>query len=227
MHPYRTHNCAELRLSDEGIPARLSGWVHSKRDHGNLMFVDLRDENGLTQCVIDVSSDLFAIIEAVRVESVLTVTGKVVRRTEDTVNPALPTGEVELTMDEVTVESAADVLPMQIAGSEVYGEDTRLRHRYLDLRREQMQKNIRLRNSVISSIRQRMIEAGFMEFQTPILTASSPEGARDYLVPSRQHPGQFYALPQAPQQFKQLLMVAGFDKYFQIAPCFRDEDARA
>ncbi len=227
MHPYRTHHCDQLRISDEGSPARLSGWVHSKRDHGNLLFVDLRDENGLTQCVIDVSSKLFETVEAVRVESVLTVTGKVVKRSDDTINPALPTGEVELTMDEVVVESPAEVLPMQVAGSEDFGEETRLRYRFIDLRRDQMQKNIRLRNGVISSIRRRMIDAGFMEFQTPILTASSPEGARDYLVPSRQHPGQFYALPQAPQQFKQLIMVAGFDKYFQIAPCFRDEDARA
>ncbi len=227
MHPYRTHTCGELRLSDEGKEARLSGWVHAKRDHGNLMFVDLRDSFGLTQCVIDVSSELFPTIEAVRVESVLTVTGRVVKRSDDTINPALPTGEVELTMDQVTVESPADVLPMQVTGGEDYGEDMRLRHRFLDLRREQMQKNLRLRNGVISSIRRRMTESGFMEFQTPILTASSPEGARDYLVPSRHHPGQFYALPQAPQQFKQLLMVAGFDKYFQIAPCFRDEDARA
>jgi len=227
MHPYRTHNCGELRLDNVGKEARLSGWVHSKRDHGNLVFVDLRDSYGLTQCVIDVSSDLFPIIEAVRVESVLTITGRVVKRSDDTINPGLPTGEVELTMDEVIVESPADVLPMQVAGGEEYGEDIRLRHRFLDLRREQMQKNIKLRNGVITSIRQRMTDAGFMEFQTPILTASSPEGARDYLVPSRQHPGQFYALPQAPQQFKQLLMVAGFDKYFQIAPCFRDEDARA
>ena len=227
MHPFRTHHCNELRLSDVDSPARLSGWVHSKRDHGNLLFVDLRDENGLTQCVIDVSSALFETIEAVRVESVLTVTGTVVKRSADTINPALPTGEVELTMDEVVVESPADVLPMQVAGSEDFGEETRLRYRFIDLRRDQMQKNIRLRNGVISSIRRRMIDAGFMEFQTPILTASSPEGARDYLVPSRQHPGQFYALPQAPQQFKQLIMVAGFDKYFQIAPCFRDEDARA
>jgi len=201
--------------------------MHSKRDHGNLLFVDLRDEKGLTQCVIDVSSDNFKIIEALRVESVLTVTGKVVKRSDETINPALPTGEVELTMDKIVVESPADVLPMQVAGGEDFGEDTRLRYRFIDLRRDQMQKNIRLRNGVISSIRQRMIDAGFMEFQTPILTASSPEGARDYLVPSRQHPGKFYALPQAPQQFKQLIMVAGFDKYFQIAPCFRDEDARA
>ena len=227
MHPYRTHQCGQLRPSDVDAPARLSGWVHSKRDHGNLMFFDLRDETGLTQCVIDVSSVLFATVENVRVESVLTVTGKVLKRSDDTINAGLPTGEVELTMDEVVIESAADVLPMQVASTEEYGEEIRLRHRFLDLRRDQMQKNIRLRNGVILSIRRRMIEAGFMEFQTPILTASSPEGARDYLVPSRQHPGQFYALPQAPQQFKQLVMVAGFDKYFQIAPCFRDEDARA
>ena len=227
MPPYRTHTCGELRLGDEDKEVRLSGWVHSKRDHGNLLFVDLRDPFGLTQCVIDVSSELFPTIEAVRVESVLTVTGRVVKRSDDTINPALPTGEVELTMDAVTVESPADVLPMQVTGGEDYGEDMRLRHRFLDLRREQMQKNIRLRSGVISSIRRRMIEAGFLEIQTPILTASSPEGARDYLVPSRHPPGQFYALPQAPQQFKQLLMVAGFDKYFQIAPCFRDEDARA
>ncbi|MDA0304731.1 MAG: aspartate--tRNA ligase [Proteobacteria bacterium] len=227
MHPYRTHNCGELRLDNEDKEARLSGWVHSKRDHGNLVFVDLRDPYGLTQCVIDVSSPLFPMIEAVRVESVLTITGRVVKRTDETINPGLPTGEIELTMDQVVVESPADVLPMQVAGGEDYGEDIRLRHRFLDLRREQMQKNIKLRNGVITSIRQRMTDAGFMEFQTPILTASSPEGARDYLVPSRMHPGQFYALPQAPQQFKQLLMVAGFDKYFQIAPCFRDEDARA
>ena len=227
MHPYRTHNCHELRLSDVGTSARLSGWVHSKRDHGNLLFVDLRDENGLTQCVIDISSEIFNTIETLRIESVLTITGKVVKRSDETININLPTGEVELTIDEVVVESSADVLPMQVVGSEEFGEETRLRYRFIDLRRDQMQKNIRLRNGVISSIRRRMIDSGFIEFQTPILTASSPEGARDYLVPSRQHPGQFYALPQAPQQFKQLIMVAGFDKYFQIAPCFRDEDARA
>ena len=227
MHPYRTHTCGELRIGDEGQPARLSGWIHRKRDHGNLLFVDLRDHFGVTQCVIDVSSDLFPVAEAARPESVLTVTGRVVKRTDDTINPALPTGEVELTMDEIVVESPAEVLPMQVFGDEDFGEDLRLRYRFLDLRRERMQNNIKLRNGVISSIRRRMTEAGFMEFQTPILTASSPEGARDYLVPSRHHPGQFYALPQAPQQFKQLVMVAGFDKYFQIAPCFRDEDARA
>jgi aspartyl-tRNA synthetase len=227
MHPYRTHHCDELRLLNVGTQARLSGWVHSKRDHGNLLFIDLRDENGLTQCVVDISSEQFQAIEALRIESVMTVTGIVVKRSVETINANLPTGKIELTIDEVVVESSAEVLPMQVAGSEEFGEDTRLRYRFIDLRRDQMQKNIRLRNGVISSIRRRMIDAGFLEFQTPILTASSPEGARDYLVPSRQHPGQFYALPQAPQQFKQLIMVAGFDKYFQIAPCFRDEDARA
>ncbi len=227
MHPYRTHTCGELRLDHEGEEARLSGWIHRKRDHGNLLFVDLRDHFGVTQCVIDVSSDLFPVAEKARPESVLTVTGRVVKRSDDTINSGLPTGEVELTMDEITVESPADVLPMQVFGDEDFGEETRLRHRYIDLRRDQMQKNIKLRSGVISSIRRRMTDAGFMEFQTPILTASSPEGARDYLVPSRHHPGRFYALPQAPQQFKQLLMVGGFDKYFQIAPCFRDEDARA
>ena len=227
MHRYRTHTCNELRPDNVGEAVRLSGWVHRKRDHGNLLFVDLRDHFGVTQCVIDVSSDLFTVAEAACPESVLTVTGRVVKRTDDTINPALPTGKVELTMDEIVVESPAEVLPMQVFGDEDFGEDLRLRYRFLDLRRERMQNNIKLRNGVISSIRRRMTEAGFMEFQTPILTASSPEGARDYLVPSRHHPGQFYALPQAPQQFKQLVMVAGFDKYFQIAPCFRDEDARA
>jgi len=227
LHPYRSHTCGELRIEHAGITARLSGWVHRKRDHGNLLFVDLRDHYGLTQCVIDVSSELFPTVEAVRPESVLTLTGEIVRRSDDTINPGIPTGEVELSIREVIVESPADVLPMQVAGEQDFGEDIRLRYRFIDLRREQMQKNIKLRNGVISSIRRRMTDAGFLEFQTPILTASSPEGARDYLVPSRNHPGQFYALPQAPQQFKQLVMVSGFDKYFQIAPCFRDEDARA
>jgi aspartyl-tRNA synthetase len=227
MHPYRTHTCAELRLDDAGAPARLSGWVHRKRDHGNLLFIDVRDHFGVTQCVIDVSSPLFEIAAAVRSESVITVTGKVVRRSEDTVNPSLPTGDVELTMEELIVESPAETLPMQVAGEADYPEEMRLTHRYLDLRRERVHANIVLRSEIIASIRRRMIEQGFLEMQTPILTASSPEGARDYLVPSRNHPGKFYALPQAPQQFKQLLMVSGFDKYFQIAPCFRDEDARA
>jgi len=227
MHPYRTHNCGELRPEHVGGEVRLSGWIHRKRDHGNLLFVDLRDQYGLTQCVIDVSSGLFAAAEAARPESVVTVTGHVVQRTDETVNPNLPTGGVELQIEAWHVESPAGLLPIQVAGEEEFPEDLRLRHRFLDLRRDQMQANIRLRAGVIASIRRRMIEGGFTEFQTPILTASSPEGARDYLVPARNHPGKFYALPQAPQQFKQLLMVSGFDRYFQIAPCFRDEDARA
>ncbi len=228
MHVYRTHTCGELRLDHAGQDVRLSGWIHRKRDHGNLVFVDLRDHFGLTQCVIDVSSQLFEIVENARPESVVTVTGPVVKRSDDTVNPNLPTGEVEVQIADIAVESAAEVLPMQVVGDPAdLGEDTRLRYRFLDLRREQMHANVVLRSEVIWSIRRRMVEAGFLEIQTPILTASSPEGARDYLVPSRHHPGRFYALPQAPQQFKQLLMVSGFDKYFQIAPCFRDEDARA
>ena len=227
MHPYRTHTCGELRLEHAGEPARLSGWVHRKRDHGNLLFVDLRDHYGLTQCVIDISSPLFKIVEGVRSESVVTVTGKVVKRLDETINPGLPTGEIEIAVDEFKVESAAEVLPMQVYGDTEYPDDIRLRYRFLDLRRERIHNNIILRNQIIASIRRRMIDQGFLEFQTPILTASSPEGARDFLVPSRIHPGQFYALPQAPQQFKQLIMVSGFDRYFQIAPCFRDEDARA
>ena len=227
MHPYRTHTCGELRDENAGDTVRLSGWIHRKRDHGNLLFVDLRDQYGITQCVIDTSSPIFAAVEDARLESVITVTGPVVSRSEDTINAILPTGSVEVGMAEVHVENAADQLPLQVNSDEDTGEEIRLRYRYLDLRREKVARNILLRNDVIASIRRRMIEADFKEFQTPILTASSPEGARDYLVPSRLHPGKFYALPQAPQQFKQLLMVAGFDKYFQIAPCFRDEDARA
>ena len=227
MHPYRTHTCGELRIEHNGSKARLSGWVHRKRDHGGLLFVDLRDHYGVTQCVIDMSSPLFPTLEKARPESVLTVTGLVVKRTEDTINSTLPTGEVELTVEDVKVESAAEMLPIQVYGESEFPEDLRLRYRFLDLRREEMHKKIVLRSQVISDIRRRMVEQGFLEIQTPILTASSPEGARDYLVPSRIHPGQFYALPQAPQQFKQLLMVSGFDRYFQIAPCFRDEDARA
>ncbi len=227
MHPYRTHTCAELNAKNNGQLVRLSGWVHSKRDHGNLLFLDLRDQFGLTQCVIDISSELFQAVEDIRPESVVTITGNVLKRSNDTVNPSLGTGEIEVSIQKLTIESHAELLPMQVAGDQEYGEDIRLRFRFLDLRRKQMQKNILLRNNVISSIRRRMTKAGFIEFQTPILTASSPEGARDYLVASRNHPGAFYALPQAPQQFKQLLMMSGFDKYFQIAPCFRDEDARA
>jgi aspartyl-tRNA synthetase len=227
MHAYRTHTCADLRLSNVGETVRLSGWVHRKRDHGHLLFVDLRDHYGLTQIVADTESPAFKVLDRIRVESVVTVEGKVVARSTETVNPNLPTGEIEVRASEVTVQSAAAELPMPVAGEQDYPEDIRLKYRYLDLRREQVHRNIILRSAVIASIRRRMIEQGFTEFQTPILTASSPEGARDYLVPSRVHPGKFYALPQAPQMFKQLIMVAGFDRYFQIAPCFRDEDARA
>ncbi len=227
MHPYRTHTCGELRSEHNGSKVRLSGWVHRKRDHGNLLFIDLRDHYGVTQSVIDVSSPLFPALEKVRPESILTLTGLVVRRTDDTINPDLPTGEVELSIENVVVESEADLLPIQVFGEAEFPEDLRLRYRFLDLRREEMHRKIVLRGQVISDIRRRMVEQGFLEIQTPILTASSPEGARDFLVPSRIHPGKFYALPQAPQIFKQLLMVSGFDRYFQIAPCFRDEDARA
>src|SRR6185312_3276106 len=227
MHDYRTHTCGALRLADAGQPARLSGWVHRKRDHGQLLFIDLRDHYGITQCVIDVSSSLFAAADALRLESVVTLTRKVAARSEDTVNPNLPTGEVELTIAEITVQSSADPLPFPVNTDAEYPEEMRLAYRYLDLRREGVHAHIMLRSKVIASIRQRMIAQGFTEFQTLILNADSPEGARPYYVPSRLHPGQFYALPQAPQQFKQLLMVGGFDRYFQIAPCFRDEAARA
>jgi len=227
MHPYRTHNCAELRAEHVGSEVRLSGWVHRKRDHGNLLFVDLRDHHGITQIVTDVDAPAFNTIEGVRAESVITVTGDVVARAQEAVNPNLATGMIEVRARAVSVQSSAAELPMPVAGEAEYPEDIRLRYRYLDLRRERVHANMVLRSNVIASLRQRMIGQGFTEFQTPILTASSPEGARDYLVPSRVHPGKFYALPQAPQMFKQLLMVAGFDRYFQIAPCFRDEDARA
>lgn len=227
MHPYRTHTCGELRRNHIGQEVKLSGWVHRKRDHGNLLFVDLRDQYGVTQCVIETDTPIFREVEGVRLESVITVIGKTVARPADTVNVKLSTGQIEVAIVSFTVESPAETLPMQVVGNQPPGEDIRLRYRFLDLRREQMQHNMRLRSAVITSIRNRMTKQGFMEFQTPILTSSSPEGARDYLVPSRLHPGQFYALPQAPQQFKQLIMVSGFDRYFQIAPCFRDEDARA
>jgi aspartyl-tRNA synthetase len=227
MHRYRTHTCGELRAGDVGRPARLSGWVHRKRDHGHLLFVDLRDNFGITQCVVNAASAAFETASGLRLESVVTMTGTVVARGADAVNPKLPTGEVELAVDEVAVQSTAEPLPLQVNADTEFPEETRLRYRFLDLRREALHRNILLRSRVIASIRRRMIAAGFTEFQTPILTSSSPEGARDYLVPSRLHPGKFYALPQAPQQFKQLLMVAGFDRYFQIAPCFRDEDGRA
>ena len=227
MHIYRSHTCAQLRKSDVGSTVRLSGWIHRKRDHGNLLFVDLRDHYGLTQIVTDVDSEAFKVLEKARAESVVTITGEVVARAAETANANLPTGEIEVRAREVSVQSAAQELPLPVFGDAEYPEDIRLRYRFLDLRRERLHNNIVLRSKVISSVRQRMIGQGFTEFQTPILTASSPEGARDYLVPSRVHPGKFYALPQAPQMFKQLLMVAGFDRYFQIAPCFRDEDARA
>jgi aspartyl-tRNA synthetase len=227
MHRYRSHTCGQLREDDVGSQARLSGWVHRKRDHGNLLFVDLRDHYGLTQLVAEADSTHFALLERIRPESVLTVSGRVVARSEETVNPKLPTGKVELRLEEIEVQSAAEELPLPVFGEQEYPEDIRLRHRPLDLRRERLHQNITLRAGIITSIRQRMTAQGFTEFQTPILTASSPEGARDFLVPSRMHPGKFYALPQAPQQFKQLYMIAGFDRYFQIAPCFRDEDARA
>ena len=227
MHIYRTHTCADLRVSDVGSTVRLSGWINRKRDHGQLVFIDLRDHYGITQCVVDSSDPMFASVEETRNESVVTVTGSVVKRTEETINPSLPTGEVEVRIDSFTIQSAAELLPLQVNSDEDAGEETRLRYRYLDLRRARPHANIMLRASVIQSIRRRMVDIGFTEFQTPILTASSPEGARDFLVPSRLHPGKFYALPQAPQQFKQLIMVSGFDRYFQIAPCFRDEDSRA
>ncbi|MEO7278146.1 MAG: aspartate--tRNA ligase, partial [Sphingomicrobium sp.] len=227
MHAYRTHNCSELRKAEVGETVRLSGWVHRKRDHGQLLFVDLRDHYGITQIVTDTDSPAFKLLDRLRLESVVTVEGEVVARSGETVNASLATGEIEVRARTIEVQSEAAELPMPVATEADYPEEIRLRYRYLDLRREQVHRNIMLRSSVIASIRRRMIDQGFTEFQTPILTASSPEGARDYLVPSRVHPGKFYALPQAPQMFKQLLMVAGFDRYFQIAPCFRDEDARA
>ncbi|HVL29574.1 MAG TPA: aspartate--tRNA ligase, partial [Sphingomicrobium sp.] len=227
MHPYRTHHCAQLRAADVGRTVRLSGWIHRKRDHGGVLFVDLRDHYGLTQIVGVAGSEAMQLLDGLKLESVVTVTGEVVARGPDVVNPKLATGEIEVVARVVTVQSAAAELPMPVAGEADYPEEIRLRYRYLDLRREQVHANIMLRSAVIASIRRRMIDQGFTEFQTPILTASSPEGARDYLVPSRVHPGKFYALPQAPQMFKQLIMVAGFDRYFQIAPCFRDEAARA
>jgi aspartyl-tRNA synthetase len=227
MHAYRTHTCAQLRAADVGTSVKLSGWVHRKRDHGNLLFVDLRDHYGITQIVTDSDSSTHAVLDKLRAESVVTITGDVVARSPETVNANLPSGEIEIRARDVVVQSSAQELPMPVFGENEYPEDIRLRYRFLDLRRERLHANIMLRSNVISSLRQRMIGQGFTEFQTPILTASSPEGARDYLVPSRVHPGKFYALPQAPQMFKQLLMVAGFDRYFQIAPCFRDEDARA
>ncbi|MBI1205774.1 MAG: aspartate--tRNA ligase [Azospirillum sp.] len=226
MHAYRTHTCGALRLDHAGSTVRLSGWIHRKRDHGNLLFIDLRDHYGLTQCVF--GSAILQLLGAhQKLESVVTIEGTVVARTPETINDKLATGRIEVQVTKLTMISAAEQVPLQVNAEADAGEEVRLRYRFLDLRREKMQRNIMLRSQVIASIRRRMIEQGFSEFQTPILTASSPEGARDFLVPSRIHAGQFYALPQAPQQFKQLLMIAGFDRYFQIAPCFRDEDSRA
>ncbi len=227
MHTYRTHSCAALRQGDVGQSVRLSGWVHRKRDHGGVLFVDLRDHYGITQIVADSDSPALPVLEGLRVESVVTIDGEVKARNEATVNANLPTGEIEVFARSVTVQSRAEELPLPVAGEQEYPEEIRLKYRFVDLRRERLHRNILLRSQVISSLRRRMQDQGFTEFQTPILGASSPEGARDYLVPSRLHPGTFYALPQAPQMFKQLLMVAGFDRYFQIAPCFRDEDLRA
>ena len=228
MHEYRSHNCSEIRSGQVGEIARLSGWVHRKRDHGGLLFIDLRDHYGITQCVFDSDfKEIFDIAENVRAESVIRVEGEVIKRDTVAVNSDLPTGDIEILVKKVDVLNEAAELPMPVFGDQEYPEDIRLKYRFLDLRRERIHNNIVLRSDIITSIRRRMIDQGFKEFQTPILTASSPEGARDFLVPSRMHPGKFYALPQAPQQFKQLLMIAGFDKYFQIAPCFRDEDARA
>ena len=227
MHAYRSHTCGALRSSDAGSNVRLSGWVHRKRDHGGLLFIDLRDHYGLTQLVFHPETPGFDAVERLRAESVIRVDGEVIARDASVVNATLPTGEIELRVSGVEVLSEAAELPLPVFGEPEYPEEIRLKHRYLDLRRETLHKNIVLRSRVISSIRQRMVGQGFLEYQTPILTASSPEGARDFLVPSRLHPGKFYALPQAPQQFKQLLMVSGFDRYFQIAPCFRDEDLRA
>jgi aspartyl-tRNA synthetase len=227
MHAYRSHTCAALRAEHAGQTVRLSGWVHRKRDHGGLLFVDLRDNYGITQIVVTPASAAFPVIEGLRAETVVRIDGEVVKRTPDTINAELATGEIEVRAAAAEILGAAQELPLPVFGELDYPEDIRLRYRFLDLRRETLHKNILLRSQVIASLRRRMIDQGFTEFQTPILTASSPEGARDFLVPSRMHPGKFYALPQAPQQFKQLLMVAGFDRYFQIAPCFRDEDARA
>ena len=227
MNKYRTHNCSELSEKEINKVVYLSGWLHRKRDHGNLLFIDLRDHYGVTQCVIENNSNFFPVLEKAKPESVLKITGKVVKRSNGTENLDLKTGKIEVSIESLEILSNAKELPLPVFGEQDYPEDIRLKYRYLDLRREEMHKNIILRSKVISFIRSEMLKLGFLEYQTPILTSSSPEGARDFLVPSRLNPGKFYALPQAPQQFKQLIMVSGFDKYFQIAPCFRDEDARA
>ena len=227
MNKYRTHNCSELSEKEINQKVHISGWLHRKRDHGNLLFIDLRDHYGMTQCVIENKNKFFPVLEKLKPESVLKISGKVIRRSSETENLDLKTGKIEISIESIEVLSSAKELPMPVFGEQDYPEEIRLKYRFLDLRREEMHKNIILRSKVISFIRSKMLELGFLEYQTPILTSSSPEGARDFLVPSRLNPGKFYALPQAPQQFKQLIMVSGFDKYFQIAPCFRDEDARA
>ena len=227
MNKYRSHYCSELSLKNLKEEVRLSGWIDTKRDHGNLLFIDLRDNYGITQCVIDVQHNKFNEINSLSQESVITVLGNVIQRSKETINNELNTGEIEIKINDFEVLSKSNILPLPVNSDIDYGEEIRLKYRYLDLRRNNLHKNILLRSKIISSIRNKMLDQGFTEFQTPILTSTSPEGARDYLVPSRIHQGKFYALPQAPQQFKQLLMIAGFDKYFQIAPCFRDEDGRA
>ena len=227
MHQYRTHTCGEINKTNINEIVKLSGWINSKRDHGSLLFIDLRDQFGITQIVMDQNNKIFEKVESLKIESVICITGKVLERTEETINKKIFTGDIEVEVSSMKILSSSEVLPMQVASSEKFGDEIRLKNRYLDLRRSKMKNNMILRSDIIHFIRNEMTSLGFKEFQTPILTASSPEGARDYLVPSRLHPKKFYALPQAPQQFKQLIMVSGFDKYFQIAPCFRDEDARA
>ena len=227
MNKYRSHNCSELSKNEIGKKVRLSGWVHRKRDHGNLLFLDLRDHFGITQCVIENKDKNFEVLEKLKPESVLLIDGEVIKRSEETENKDLKTGLIEVQIENFEILSNAEELPMPVFGEQDYPEEIRLKYRFIDLRRNEMHKNIELRSKVISFLRNKMLENNFLEFQTPILTASSPEGARDFLVPSRTHQGKFYALPQAPQQFKQMIMIAGFDRYFQIAPCFRDEDGRA
>ena len=227
MNKYRTHTCSELTIESSGKDVVLSGWINKKRDHGNLLFIDLRDNFGMTQCIIDKSNENFKSLEKIQLESVIKINGKVVERTKETINTDLQTGEIEVNINSFVVLGTCKELPMPVFSDQEYAEEIRLKYRFLDLRRKKIHDNIILRSKVISFIRSEMSKLGFLEFQTPILTSSSPEGARDFLVPSRLNPGKFYALPQAPQQFKQLIMVSGFDKYFQIAPCFRDEDARA
>ena len=227
MNKYRTHNCSELNEKNIGIKIKLSGWIHRKRDHGNLLFIDIRDHFGITQCVIENKDKNFKVLEKLRPESVILVEGKVVKRSKETENKDLKTGLIEVKIENIKVLSEAKELPLPVFGEQDYPEETRLKYRFIDLRRNEMHKNIELRSKILSFLRTKMTENNFLEFQTPILTASSPEGARDFLVPSRVHPGKFYALPQAPQQFKQMIMISGFDRYFQVAPCFRDEDGRA